>query len=614
MRRFINSFFGRTVGQVMILSLVMPFVTLGLVNRAEAQIQGAPTWAVIEFVDKSPEGRAGIGALAAEAVQSELAKLQRYDMLPQETVSRTISSLGLQNPPTDQVSLLRLAGELRATTLVTGEVVNWRVESVGGGKRADVILRVVVMDVASGLPVNGAALSASSSVRTGDIEDATVVQEALVTGAAKAVSIINSQTLPVATVLNTRENTALINQGSRTGFRDGMEVIVIRGRDQVATAKVSDLEPDSAIVTITRPIRGIQPGDRVRAVFAVPVASPKFGAEGGIEVMRPRERGRPPGSGFGTLLIVLGLAALLLTGGNSTGFSPAESVSAEALMYPDSSGRSAVKISWKRDIFARGNSQTMQWQVFRDDVLGTPVQVADGIAGSTIDDDAVTRDISWGNFEGVIGGNTCNVTEMPLEDATVAGVIAGRAYSYAVALVYKLSSIDLPDGGGTGGGTGGGSGGGGTASDCYFVSKQVAAKGVATPLPRPSLVNPGSNAVIAGDTIFTFGSVVNASFPMNIEYALQVSSDPNFPKAKSKVYARVTRGDLGTLSSGTVTNLLSRLASDFGVGVTEFYWRIGARNVADKPGPVPDQSGERYVFSPSRRFTIPAPPPPPPSL
>lgn len=223
MRRFINSFFGRTVGQVMILSLVMPFVTLGLVNRAEAQIQGAPTWAVIEFVDKSPEGRAGIGALAAEAVQSELAKLQRYDMLPQETVSRTISSLGLQNPPTDQVSLLRLAGELRATTLVTGEVVNWRVESVGGGKRADVILRVVVMDVASGLPVNGAALSASSSVRTGDIEDATVVQEALVTGAAKAVSIINSQTLPVATVLNTRENTALINQvrepGSETAWR-----------------------------------------------------------------------------------------------------------------------------------------------------------------------------------------------------------------------------------------------------------------------------------------------------------------------------------------------------------------------------------------------------------
>lgn len=62
MRRFINSFFGRTVGQVMILSLVMPFVTLGLVNRVEAQIQGAPTWAVIEFVDKSPEGRAGIGA------------------------------------------------------------------------------------------------------------------------------------------------------------------------------------------------------------------------------------------------------------------------------------------------------------------------------------------------------------------------------------------------------------------------------------------------------------------------------------------------------------------------------------------------------------------------
>jgi hypothetical protein len=107
--------------------------------------------------------------------------------------------------------------------------------------------------------------------------------------------------------------------------------------------------------------------------------------------------------------------------------------------------------------------------------------------------------------------------------------------------------------------------------------------------------------------------VVNPAFPITVEYALQVSPDPNFPKNRSRIYAKVVRTDSGTLSTGNVAGLLGRLASDFGSTTTEFFWRIGARNVADVPGPAPDPSGERYVFGNNRRFTIPGPPPPPPA-
>ena len=47
---------------------------------------------------------------------------------------------------------------------------------------------------------------------------------------------------------------------------------------------------------------------------------------------------------------------------------------------------------------------------------------------------------------------------------------------------------------------------------------------------------------------------------------------------------------------------------------TVIYWRFGARNVADVPGPVPDSlTGEKYIFSTYRSFTLTGTPPPPPS-
>lgn len=644
MRRFINSIFGKAVGQVVVAALILPFLQFVSASRVEAQLQTLPTWAVVEFVNRHPKGMGNLGAVAAEAVGNELARSGKIDIVPMATITRTLESLQLQAPVTDKTSLLRLAAEVRASTIVQGEVLNWQVRTESGGKKADVIVRVEVIDVASGLPINGFALAASSSTRAASAEDSAVVSEAISMAAAKGVAEINGRTLPTATILNTYEETALINQGTRTGFTKGQQLVVVRNREQVATASVIEVEPDSATIRGERIVRGMQPGDRVRVVHQVPTILDVFTSQNTAKIVKPRERGS--NSGFTTLLLVLGVVGVLMSQGRSGGgFSAAHDVKAEPTMFPNSSGIPAVQVSWSRDLFARGNSQTVQWQIYRSDVLGSPVLVASGEQGSAIDT-TDARDVTYGDFGSVVGGNVCTNTTIPEQSVTgVVGVTPGRPYNYSVALVYRLAAIDLPDGGnastGTGGTLGTNTGGtlgtntggtlgtntggtntGGTntgtntagtgAQDCFFISKRAAAQGIATPLNPPGLLSPSSNQVVSTDLPFTFTSVVNPTFPTIIKYSLQVSTDPQFPKSRTKTYAEFTRGDVGTLSTGSISNLLAKLASDFGSGQQEFFWRVGARNTADKPGPVDQGNGQRYIFSPARRFTIPSPPPPPP--
>lgn len=639
MRRFINSFTGKAVSQVIVLALVLPFLQFVISPRAQAQLQTLPTWAVVDFEVMNAKGQPDIGKVAAEAVATELAKSGKYDVVPADTVRRNVEQLLLPTPVVDKTSLLRLAAEIRASTIVRGQVNNWEIRNEGGGRKAIVLLRVEVIDVASGLPVNGAALAAHSSVRAASVSDADLLAEALSTGSAQAVAEINSRALPQATILNTSPNEALINHGTRSGFKVGQELVVLRGRTQVATASVIEVEADSATIRARNIILGMQPGDKVRVVVEVPTMYSTITPAGDAKLISKPKRGS--NSGFTTLLLVVGVLGVLLSNGRSKGgFSAASKVNAEATTFPEGTGAPAVKVSWERDTFARGDQQTVQWQIYRNDVPGSPVMTVLGAAGHAFDT-GDARDVTYGDFGTQVGGNTCLNTEIPEATATaVPGIVPGRPYQYSVALVYKLPAIDLPDGGnasttgggglttGTGGGlttgTGGGlttggnttttTTGGGTAgtADCYFISKISAARGTATPFAPPGLVSPGSNAVVSSDLPFTFSSVVNPAFPITVRYALQISPDPTFPNNRTKTYAEFTRTDIGVLSTGSIQNLLSKLASDFGSSQQEFYWRVGAANVFDKPGPV-SAAGQRLVFSLPRRFTTPSAPPPPPA-
>lgn len=665
MRRFINTTAGKALSVFSAAALLVPIFTFGAIGRASSQIsQTLPEWAVVDFAVKVPsKGGANYGKIAAEAVAEEMAKTNKVLATPMDTIARKMTELGLENPLTSADDQIRLGQSIPVSSVVSGSVVDYRVVEVGNGKQGQVVMDCTVRDVASGLVVNGAAVKGNSAVRTGDVTDDALVTDAIKDAAFKAVTDVWSRTLPNATVLNTTGKEALINHGARSGFIEGQEIVVLRGRLQVASGKVTSVDPDSATIKVERQQRGVQPGDKVRVVFTPPTVT-GFAKNGDPKIVQPKKHGN--NSGLISMLVVVAAVLLLVGGGRGGGQDLVSEVTAEALMLPDD--RPAVQINWRPDGFVKGNQQRYKWQVYRSDVPGVPVIVVDGNLSFAIDDNQ-QRPVTYSDFGGIVGGFDCTNTSAPTTGpVNEPGVVPGTPYNYSVELIYKLSVFDLPGSGTTGGTTGGattglntGGGttglntGGGTGlnttgltglqdaaatqelpmdemmqqttgttgtttgttgttanttgnQECYFASVKTAAKGYATPINRPVLRSPENNAILSVPTPFSFISVKGPVGSAIFHYVLELSPNPQFPGNQTKVLAEFDdNSPIGTvLSTVPIKDVLTVFP-----GSNPIYWRIGARNVADFPGPVP-VNGERYIFSAAFRFSRPTNPPIPP--
>lgn len=681
MRRFLNTLQGRAVCHFVVMALVLPVVTLLSIAKSQAQVVTAGRWAVVPFANRA-KVTGNYGVEAAQKINDEFTKVfsnlppdQRPDVIPPDSVTRAIETLNLAQPVTEQTSLLRLANELGATTLVTGEIVGWGVGNVTGGSQASIGIRVLVIDVASGLPINGAAVAQKSSIRGGNVTPDTLVSEALETAAVDAVSKIQTQRLPTATVLNTRVNEALINRGSRSGFKDGQEVIVTRGREQVATGTVFGTEPDSANVHLTRSFKGIEPGDKIRVVFRVPdivlaggatgvqTGAPGTNGQGApptvFHTQAPKQRTNP--SSLVSTVLVLGLVAVLLSGGRSSSNNSAQGLVAQAALFPTNSGTPAVKLQWKLDPFFR-NGNNVQWLIFRNDVSGAPALVQDG-AKTFAYDDTNQRTFQFATppqIQDVSG--TCPGFAPGTGSAN--GVVPGQPYLYEISGVYRISQLDLPvtnkrngklrvitpgllSTGSSSAGVGGttaattanttanttaattagttaattaGTSTGASVSTtavgfCFFTSARTAAKGPATPLNRPVLLTPIINQVVTSNVPFTFQSVVNTAFPARIGYVVQISSSPQFPMnatvtSPEKISTEVKDQSITFPPRFSGDTFAGFLQERFG-NATVIWWRAGARNIDDVPGPEPDKTtGLRYVFSAPQPFNRTASGPP----
>lgn len=616
MRRFITTIPGRVLSHLAAVSLLLPFGTLFMASRASAQFAQLPVWIVVDFVNSAPQG-GDFGKLAAEGVASELGKTNKYDVTPIETVRRTAESLGLQMPIpyTKATNLLRLGQELKADSIVTGEILNYRIVASGGTKHADVIMRVVVLDAGSAMPVNGAAMVAHSADRVLSAPDQTLLQEAISAAAGAAVIQIQGQALPHGTLLNTREKDALINQGSRTGFENGQHVIILRGKEQVATGDVYDVEADQAYIHLTSSRKGIQPGDRVRVLFSVPDIDSKFPKDVSSEkpVFKPSKQ-RPPSTGLIQLLLLVGVVGVLFSGGKGGSNSAFNSVISEAGLFtgidpsPDpASGLPGVRISWVNGPFFRGNQTPVQYQVYRLQ----PSEVAAILTPSVLDARHQAVDSTanaptitgWASFP-TAGGITCANTALPGSGNVVAGppLVLGVPTQYAVELVYKMSSLDLPNPGGT-------------VQDCFFVTQQSIAAGISTALLGPGLLSPTDGSPITGPITFTFNAPSTPN-QLNLDYAVEVSSDTMFVAGKTVVVSTFSSQTLGVQSTSNLGHPqidLSTTNTNLPLSIRQaqtLYWRAGVRNHADLPGPVPDAINQRYIFS-ARYFTLTRPLVPP---
>ncbi|MFN7018047.1 MAG: hypothetical protein ACK4RG_02080, partial [Fimbriimonadales bacterium] len=544
-----------------------------------------------DFENKSGYGGASIARAATDAVAGEYQKTGKYEVLARGEVEQQLKDLDLA-PPLTKTGFLRLGRALQAESIITGEVNV--VSFVGSPKQAQVVLTVRVIDIASGEPINGAVAAGYSNRRPGYAgDDDTLVQEAIRNAAFEAVRTIQNYTIPEATILTTRAGKeVLLNRGIRGGLQPGMEMIVVRRGEEVGRIRVTQVSDSDAVGEIIDFGRGIQSEDRARAIFRVPTVEVRAGK---VRTETPRR----PGEGNKLLralgpILVIGLIAFGVARASSGGNTPVQTVLAEA--GADGNFEPYVRISWKTTLFAKSAPDTIQWQIYRSDFIGTdgngnllPVGVTPGNQNFFIDT-TVPRTFSYASLPRE-GSEDLGLDE--LEGAP--GVAPGRSYTYQIALVYR-ERIEAE----------------GETLILFKLSDRVRS-GQVTVLSPVQLLTPvqRSEDVDPKDVRFSWLAAEGAN-----AYRVEVSTDPTF-RDRSRTF--VSNEILSTAVGGSPvstdrinleTALLNRLGL-VGQRVT-LYWRVGARNLSDNPGPIPDpHSRLRYVWSRPFEFTTQELPPSP---
>ena len=140
---------------------------------------------------------------------------------------------------------------------------------------------------------------------------------------------------------------------------------------------------------------------------------------------------------------------------------------------------------------------------------------------------------------------------------------------------------------------------------CYFESQKSTAEGLATPLTAPVLETP---IVSTTGNVYQFQFIgSNRQYALTLDYIVELSDSSSFPANSSDTYSftlqkigasgSTTTGTTYTSPSVTISGKASLLPANVQAAQI-IYWRVGARNHWDVPGPVPDAlSGERYIFS-----------------
>jgi hypothetical protein len=568
-------------------------------RTVQAQIVQLPRIAVIDFQNNSGYGGGSIARAATDAVAGEFQKTGRYEVLARGEIEQQLKDLDLA-PPLNKTGYLRLGRALQLESIVAGTVE--AITFVGSPKQAQVTLTVKLIDIASGEPVNGAVATGFSNPRPGySGDDDTLVLEAIRNAAFEAVRTIQNYTIPEATVLTTRAGKeVLLNRGIRGGLRSGMEMIVIRRGEEVGRIRITEVSDSDAVGVIVESLKGIQTEDKARAVFEVPTVKVKAGKVVKEEPRTRSERNKALRA-LGPLLI-LGLIAFGVARASSGGNTPVQDVIAEA--GTDGNFEPIVRISWKTTLFAKSNRDQIQWQIYRSDFINVdgnrnliPVGVVPGNQHSFIDT-TVPRALTYASLprEGSEDLEPENVDAAP-------GVAPGRSYTYQLALVYR-ETRDV-----AGGGTGGG---GGTGQQVVFLLSDRVRSGQATVIAPVQLLTPvqRSEDVDPKEVIFSWLASEGAN-----AYRIEVSTDPTF-RDRNRTF--VSAEILSTAAGGSPVSseriniqagLLARLGL-VGQRVT-LYWRVGARNLSDTPGPIPGPGGLRYVWSRPFEFTTQELPPPP---
>ena len=309
--------------------MALPVLALFLLRAPAAQAQvlssPQPTWAVLDFANPSGYGGADVGRLAADSFVVELAKLNRYAVLPRQDLLNGIQQNNL-TPPLNLTSIERLGQGLGVQAVVAGEIAS--VSFSSDRRQAKVNLVVRVVDPRSGFLLNGALAEGYSNQRPIPVTDEEqLVNEAFGNAAFNAVRQISKFNLPVATVLIGRDTQSVtLNKGTRDGLYNGLDMIVTRNGVVTGRVRIFSATNNDADATIVDQGQGIRPEDRATALYHLPDYSIdtshsfRTSSAAAVGVDTPSTATHHSAfSGVGGILVALLAAGLLLTAIKSGG-------------------------------------------------------------------------------------------------------------------------------------------------------------------------------------------------------------------------------------------------------------------------------------------------------
>jgi hypothetical protein len=560
--------------------LLAPQLLAWTTRPALAQL-AIPTVVVIDFNNLSGVGGALLGTRAAAAMALQLRQTDEWDVVSQNDVRTKIEELRLR-PPFDKIALQTLARSLDATAVLTGEIRAAQITQNPTQVRVTMVVRL--LDVASGELINGAVATGTAQHIGLDGAQDVLLDEALTKAAFDARQRMERYQLPSGTVLNTSvvgtRQDALLNIGSRQGVKQGMQFVVLRGRELVGYLSASSIDADKTTAQITQNFRGVKPEDQVRAIYTLPEdlpPAPQVARTDPNVVVTPdaapSQRGRRrslTGAAriFGGLLLALGIYALASRKDGTTSFGTA----ARAAIVPAASPAesAAIRVTWDRPRQVPPNA-VVQYQVYRiDPTNGQQILIATASeAAREVFDTATARQV----VDFYTGTGVDPTLEAgPLD---VPGIVPGRQYRYNVRTIF-FEGVTFEDDTGNGTGTG--------TTTGLRISQPSAASGQATPLVPPVMTAPQDNTtgVDLTNLTFTWTTVAGAN-----EYSLQVSADPLNPDSYQEVARVPWPSRVGGQSLSRTVNVANRFA-----GRTLLGARVGARNSTDGRPPVGG-----YVFS-----------------
>ena len=120
MGRFIRSRRFRLVSFLTVFAMLVPFYALLFARKAQAQIELREQWAVVDFTVANKSSVEGLGKAAAQSLRDELAKLNRFDVMPGDQVEVQMAQLGYDGAVSRADQLMRLGQALGAATVVNG--------------------------------------------------------------------------------------------------------------------------------------------------------------------------------------------------------------------------------------------------------------------------------------------------------------------------------------------------------------------------------------------------------------------------------------------------------------------------------------------------------------